>query len=136
MERSFASLFLRSLANLRSIALGFKTANVVQFSVAPRSAGYDAARTTAFYRTLEQRLEAVPGVHSAGLASMAVLTTTGFDRGITIEGYRGARGEIMKPHFDFVSPCYFETMGMHLLAGRIFNTKDDSAAPRLAIVYA
>jgi putative ABC transport system permease protein len=59
-----ASLFLRSLANLRSIGLGFKTANVVQFSVAPCSAGYDAARTKAFYRTLDQRLEAVPGVHS------------------------------------------------------------------------
>ena len=131
-----ASLFLRSLANLRSIDLGFKTANVVQFSVAPRSAGYDAARTTAFYRTLEQRLEAVPGVHSAGLASMAVLTTTGFDRGITVEGYRGARGEIMKPHFDNVSPGYFETMGMHLLAGRIFNTRDDSAAARVAMVNA
>ncbi len=131
-----ASLFLRSLANLRSIDLGFKTANVVQFSVAPRSAGYDAARTTAFYRTLEQRLEAVPGVHSAGLASMVVLTTTGFDRGITVEGYRGARGEIMKPHFDNVSPGYFETMGMHLLAGRIFNTRDDSAAPRVAMVNA
>ena len=131
-----AGLFVRSLANLRSIDPGFRTSNVVQFSVAPRSGGYDANRTAVFYRSLEQRLQAVPGVRSAGLASMAVLTNTGFDRGITVEGYRGSRGEIMKPHFDAVSPGYFETMGMHVLAGRNFTSKDDSAAPRVAEVNA
>jgi len=131
-----AGLFIRSLANLRSIDPGFRTSNVVQFSVAPRSAGYDANRTVAFYRSLEQRLQTLPGIHSTGLASMAVLTTTGFDRSITVEGYRGARGEIMKPHFDYVTPGYFETMGMHLLAGRIFTIKDDTTAPRAAMVNA
>jgi predicted permease len=67
---------------------------------------------------------------------MQVLTNTGFDRGITVEGYRGVRGEVMKPHFDLVSPGYFETMGIHVLAGRNFTTQDDSAAPRAAVVNA
>jgi predicted permease len=131
-----AGQFLRSLANLRSVDPGFRTSNVVQFSVAPRSAGYDANRTIAFYRSLEQRLQSLPGVHSSGLASMAVLTTTGFDRAITVEGYGGVRGEVIKPHFDAVSPGYFETMGMQVLAGRNFSIKDDSDAPRVAIVNA
>jgi predicted permease len=131
-----ASLFLRSLANLRSIDPGFRTNNVVQFSIAPRSAGYDAKRTAAFYRNLEQRLQLLPGVHSSGLASMAVLTNTGFDRSITVEGYRGSRGEVMKPHFDGVSPGYFETMGIRILAGRNFTIKDDSTAPRVVVVNA
>jgi predicted permease len=131
-----AGLFLRSLANLKSIDSGFRTSNVVQFSVAPRSAGYDTNRTRAFYRSLEQRLRSVPGVRSAGLASMQVLTRTGFDIGITVEGYRGARGEIMKPHFIFVSPGYIETVGIHVLAGRNFTTADDSTAPGVAMVNA
>jgi predicted permease len=131
-----ASLFLRTLSNLRSIDPGFRTTHVVQFSVAPRSAGYDGTRTMAFYRNLEQKLQSVPGVHSAGLASMAVLTNTGFDRAITVEGYRSARGEIMKPHFDAVSPGYFETMGMHVLAGRNLTANDDSTAPRVVVVNA
>jgi len=131
-----ASLFLRSLSNLRSIDPGFRISNVLQFSVAPRSAGYDANRTMIFYQGLEQKLRSVPGVRMAGLASMAVLTNTGFDRAITVEGYRAASGEGMKPHFDAVSPGYFGTMGMRVLAGRSFNTKDDSRAPRVAVVNA
>ena len=131
-----AGLFLRSLANLRSIDPGFRTGNVVQFSVAPRSAGYDTNRTRGFYRRLEDKLRAVPEVRSAGLASMLVLTNTGFDRAITVEGYAGARGEVMKPHFDLVSPGYFETMGMRVLAGRNFTIQDDSSAPPVAVVNA
>ena len=129
-----AGLFLRSLANLRAIDPGFRAGNVVQFSVAPRSAGYDTNRTRAFYHSLEQKLQSVQGVHSAGLSSMQVLTNTGFDRGITVEGYRAVPGEVMKPHFDLVSPGYFETMGMRVLAGRKFTTQDDSSAPRVAVV--
>ena len=129
-----AGLFLRSLANLRSIDPGFRTTNVLQFSVAPRSVGYDAKRTVAFYQSLEQRLHSLPGVRASGLASMAVLTTTGFDRAITVEGYSRARGEIMKPHFDAVSPGYFDTMGMQMLAGRNFSVKDDASAPRVVVV--
>jgi predicted permease len=131
-----AGLFLRSLANLRSIDPGFRTSNIIQFSMAPGSAGYDANRTGAFYRSLEERLQSLPGVHSAGLAGMAVLTATGFDRSITVEGYRAVRGEVMKPHFDVVSPGYFETMGMHVLAGRNFTLKDDSTAPPVVVVNA
>ena len=131
-----ASLFLRSLSNLRSIDPGFRITNLLQFSVAPRSAGYDVNRTVAFYESLEGRLEKLPGIHSAAYASMAVLTATGYDRAITVEGYRSARGELMKPHFDSVSPGYFETMGMRVLAGRKFTSRDARTAPRVAMVNA
>ena len=131
-----AALFLRSLSKLRSIDPGFRTSNILQFSIAPRSAGYDAARTAAFYRGLEQKLQSLPGIHSAGLGSMALLTPTGFARAITVEGYRATRGEVMKPQFDAVSPGYFETMGIQVLVGRNFSIKDDNKAPRVAMVNA
>ena len=83
-----ASLFLRSLSNLRSIDPGFRTTNLLRFSVAPRSAGYDVNRTVAFYQSLEDRLKTLPGIRSAAYASMAVLTATGYDLAITIEGSR------------------------------------------------
>src|SRR5215469_14875682 len=129
-----ASLFLRSLSNLRSIDPGFRTTNLLQFSVAPRSAGYDVNRTVAFYQSLAGRLDTLPGIRSTAYASMAVLTATGYDRPITVEGYRSGRGELMKPHFDAVSPGYFETMGIQVLAGRKFSNRDDATAPRVAMV--
>ena len=131
-----ASLFLRSLSNLRSIDPGFRTSNLLRFSVAPRSAGYDVNRTVAFYESLEARLKTLPGIRSAAYASMAVLTATGYDLAITIEGYRSTRGELLKPNFDAVSPGYFETLGIHVLAGRPFATRDDASAPRVAVVNA
>jgi predicted permease len=131
-----AGLFLRSLSNLRSIDPGFRTTNLLQFSVAPRSAGYDVNRTIGFYQSLAGRLETLPAIRSAAYASMAVLTATGYDRAITVEGYRGTRGELIKPHFDSVSPGYFDTMGIPVLAGRNFSARDNATAPRVAVVNA
>src|SRR5207249_2448717 len=59
-----------------------------------------------------------------------------WDNSITIEGYRAKSGEDIDPHFNSASPGYFETMGMHLLAGRTFTVKDDLGAPKVAIVNA
>ena len=42
-----AGIFIRSLANLHSLDPGFRTENIVEFRVNPRSIGYDAERTRA-----------------------------------------------------------------------------------------
>jgi predicted permease len=129
-------LFLRSLANLRLLNPGFRTSNIVQFSVSPASVGYDAARSRAFYQHLEERLRSLPGVSGAGLANMQVLSGNEWDNSVTIAGYQPKPGEDIDPHFNAVSPGYFATMGIHVLAGRDFAVKDDFPAPRVAVVNA
>jgi predicted permease len=131
-----AGLFVRSLANLRSLNPGFRTGNLIQFTISPRAIGYDAPRIRAFYRRLEERLRAVPGVSSAGLARVLVLSGNEWDEGITIEGVPAKPGQEMDPHMNFVSPGYFETLGIPLDAGRGFTVKDDFNAPRVAVVNA
>src|ERR1039457_5892998 len=131
-----AGLFVRSLANLRSLNPGFRTGNLIQFTIAPRAIGYDAVRIRAFYRRLEERLRAAPGVSSAGLARVLVLAGNEWDEGITIEGVPAKPGQEMDPHMNFVSPGYFETLGIPLAAGRVFTVKDDFNAPRVAVVNA
>src|SRR5207253_2756016 len=95
-----AGLFVRSLSNLRTLDPGFRTQNLIQFSVNPRSIAYDVPRTRAFYPRLEERLHALPGVRAAGVANMPVLTGNEWDTGTTIVGvvndtrYEGLRDEI------------------------------------------
>jgi predicted permease len=129
-----AGLFARSLSNLRDLNPGFATTNIVQFQLAPGSAGYDNNRSRTFYRQLRDRLAALPGIRAAGYADVPVLGNNEWDNGITIEGYQAKPGEDMDPHFNAASPGYFDAMGIHLLAGRVFDDRDQFGAPRVAIV--
>ncbi len=131
-----AGLFIRSLANLRSIDPGFQTANLIQFAVSPRSIGYTSAQTQEFYKRLRQRLETLPGVRAAGLSQMTALNGNEWDNSVTIEGYQPKRGEDIDPHRNDVTGGYFDAVGMHILAGRDFSVRDDLGAPPVAIVNA
>ncbi len=131
-----AGLFIRSLGNLRSLDPGFRTSNLVQFRVSPRSVGYDSDRTAVFYKRIEERLRALPGVRSVGLAQMAMLSNNDWENGLTIQGYPAKPGEDMTVWYNGVTPGYFDTMGMHLLAGRDFQAKDEAKGPLVAVVNA
>jgi len=131
-----AGLFVRSLANLKMLDPGFRVGNLVQFRVSPQVVGYDTNRTAAFLQRLADRLRALPGARSVGMAQVPMLGNSDWENGITIEGYQAKPGEDMGPWFNAVTPGYFEAMGMHLLAGRDFNAKDDLKAPHVAIVNA
>jgi predicted permease len=131
-----AGLFVRSLSNLRTLNPGFQTGNLIQFGVSPGSAGYSEPRRTEFFQRAEERLSALPGVRGVGMANVAVLGNNEWDNGITIQGYQAKPGEEMDPHFNAVSPGYFDALGIHLLAGRNFSAKDVTTAPKVAVVNA
>jgi predicted permease len=131
-----AGLFIRSLGNLKSLNPGFQTGNLIQFAISPSSVGYDAPRMRTFYQNLQQRLSGIPGVRSAGLGMMAVLAGNEWDNSVTIDSYAKKTNEDIDPHFNAVSPGYFDTLGIHLLTGRDFTVRDEFKAPRVAIVNA
>ena len=129
-----AGLFIRSLGNLRLIDPGFKTGNLIQFNLNPRPAGLDPKRTHLFYDQLEARLNALPGVSRAGMANQGLLTGNEWDNSITIQGYVAKPGEDLDPHFNQVTPGYFQTLGIHLLAGRTFTIADTANSRLVAVV--
>jgi len=129
-----AGLFIGSLGNLRLLDPGFRTGNLVEFSVNPRALGYDAGRTAALYQRIDDRLSASPGVRGVGFANMPILQNNEWDQWVTIEGYAAGPGEKMDPHFNSVSPGYFDALGIHVLRGRGFTLKDDRNAPLVALV--
>ncbi len=129
-----AGLFIRSLGNLRLVDPGFKTANLIQFNLNPRPAGFDTAHTHTLYEQLEARLKGMPGISAAGMANQGVLTGNEWDNSITIQGYAPKPGEDLDPHFNQVTPGYFRALGIHLLAGRTFMANDTANSRKVAVV--
>jgi len=120
-----AGLFLRSLNNLRNLGPGFPVDRLVGFELDPTLNGYTFDRAKAFYQRLHENLSAAPGVQSVGFASMRILADNEWDSGMTVEGYTPPRaGSHPQPFMNMISPNYFATLGVPVVAGRDFTIKD------------
>jgi predicted permease len=139
-----AGLFIRSLRNLRDMGPGFSSGNLVAFDVDPSLNAYSSERTKLFYQQLTAELGAIPGVRSVGLARMRILEENEWDSSVTVEGYHQTSGDAPEPYMNSISPAYFATLGVPLLAGRDFTAQDtgtlqhgekpDDLEPRVVMV--
>jgi predicted permease len=129
-----AGLFVRSLLNLRGTDAGVALDNLVSFQVSPALSGYDNDKGTQFYQALLERVRAAPGVSSAGMAAIPILTGDEWDSSMAVEGHRAADGEDMQAFMNAVSPDYFKTMKIPLLEGRDFTRADIKENANVAIV--
>ena len=129
-----AGLFTRSLMNLRKLDPGFQTSNMVTFAVDASRNGYASERIRETYQRLQEQLASVPGVKSAALNDIMLLTGDNNFHGIHIEGYQPKPDDEMQPNFSDISPGYFSTVGMPLLLGRDFTAADRWGAHKVAIV--
>ncbi len=130
-----AGLFVRSLNNLKAADTGFRDIdNLVTFQLSPALNGYDSERVVLFYQELLERLRAVPGVKSAALAAVPLLSGDEWDSSVKVEGHEAQDGEDMQAYMNALSPDYFETMGIPLLEGRDFDRRDVKKEPKTAIV--
>jgi len=129
-----AGLFIRSLRNLKDLDPGFQTRNLLEFSINPVSSGYKPERSLDLYRQLRDNLGAIPGVESSALAVIPVLSGDEWDNSMAVEGFAHKPTETPEPHMQFISPDYFKTMGIPILAGRDFRLTDAKGAPSACIV--
>ena len=88
----------------------------------------------AFYDQLLDSLRAVPGVKSAAIAAVPILSGDEWDNSMSVEGHKAKDGEDMQAFMNALSPGYFETMGIPILEGRDFNRTDVKENAKTAIV--
>jgi predicted permease len=120
-----AGLFLKSLSNLRNLGPGFVSERLIGFNVDPTLTGYNPARAKLFYQQLTDRLSGIPGVSSVGLAAIRILDGDEWDNSVTVEGYTPAKaGDHPEPYMNSISPNYFATLGVPIVAGRDFKLRD------------
>jgi predicted permease len=129
-----AGLFVRSLQNLKTTDTGVALDNLVTFQLSPALNGYNPARTSNFYEQLLERLRAAPGVKSAGLVAVPILSGNEWDSSMSVEGHRAQDGEDMQAFMNAVSPGYFDAMKIPMIEGRDFVRADIKEQATVAIV--
>jgi predicted permease len=130
-----AGLFMRSLENAQNLNVGFAPDHLLNVRMDPEWAGYDEQRTKDFFRELERRVNALPGVQSASLAFSVPMGYYNTAQPVYIEGRPEDPGT-QAPFVgaNMVDASYFETMQIRIVRGRAFAESDDEHAPRAAIV--
>jgi predicted permease len=122
-----AGLFVRSLSNLQNLDPGFVRESVLLVSVSPQASGYQGQRLRDYYEHLLAKVGAYPDVRVASLANITPLSNSRWNQDVAIQGYQWKPDE--KPYIDFnaVSPRFFETLGIPIIAGRDFREQDSPA---------
>lgn len=129
-----AGLFIRTLANLDRIRLGFDPAHVVLFSIDPPRSAYAGVTRVAMFERVEDALRGLPGVRDASLSSSALVGQDTSTTSVALDGRNPPRGAARKAWVNDVGQDFFRTMGMSVVQGRGFQSDDDAAASAPVIV--
>lgn len=129
-----AGLLVRSFQQLRGMDPGFDRDHVVTFTADPGLSGYSGEQSDKLRRALLDRVRALPGVASAATASRAVMRGSGVKTTVLPEGQTITEADFLNTSLNTVSPEYFDTMGLRILAGRGFQDSDRAAKPARVLV--
>jgi predicted permease len=127
-----AGLFERTFTRLAATPLGFAADRVVVMTVNAARSNTPADRTLDLYQQIADTVGALPGVERA--AGSLITPTSGDNWWSTPEVAGAPASDSDRSYINIVTPRWFATYGMRLVAGRDFDARDRSGAPRVAIV--
>lgn len=130
-----AGLFVRSLGRVRQMKLGFDSDHLLNLTMDPREIGYDEAHAKNFYRDLDSRIRALPGVSSASLCTSVPFGYIHETASVYPTGQSPTPGQQPPPiYYNSVDPEYFDNLRIAFVRGRQFTYADNQTAPAVAIV--
>lgn len=128
-------LLIQSSRRMRDASPGFSTEGVLTTTVDLFAAGYDKVRAKNFRDQLIDRVQALPGIQSAAFSRSLPFSYGGYSPStISVAGYVPSPDEDMTVEFNAISPGYFGTVGIPLVAGREFTRVDDDKSAPVAII--
>ncbi|HYL92282.1 MAG TPA: ADOP family duplicated permease, partial [Alphaproteobacteria bacterium] len=124
-----AGLFVRTLANLQSVQLGFNRENLLLFQLDAGKAGHKDPEISTFYGNLLQRFSALPGVVQASLSHESLIHA---GSGLNIH----LPGAVYDPATRYLSigPDFFKTMQIPILAGREIDQRDQPDSTKVVVI--
>lgn len=131
-----AGLLLKSFSQVVGVPGGFTTDGVLTARVVVPAVRYpDLAAVSGFFTSLTGRVAALPGVESAGAGSGLPLAVASGDWSFDIEGRGRVNGR--RPgatDWYVITPGYFETLRIPLVAGRSLEPSDTATSPRVVFI--
>jgi predicted permease len=131
-----AALLLRTFVTLAYTPLGFDPSRLLVVDVDLQRTSATAQSRGALLSAMRDRAAAVPGVSNAGISRITPISGSGWNTSIGVDGQPPPdepRPETMS-WVNAVSPEWFATYGIRLLAGRSFSPRDRVGSPYVAIV--
>jgi putative ABC transport system permease protein len=130
-----AGLALRSFLLLNQVDMGFEPRNLLTLrAILPEAKYPNIEKKRAFFDQALKRLEALPGVESVGAISGLPVSFQGGGATFQIEGRAEPNNVTPMTTYRIVSPDYFRTMKIQLVAGRVFNAQDRDGAEPVAVI--
>lgn len=128
-------LMIRTVQGIMAIDPGFRSEGVLTMELSVPTSRYpDAAHVAGFFEELRHRVERLPGVQHAAAARLLPLASPMGNWGVRVEGYTRQPNEDTPGDWQIVTPGYFETLGLHLVAGRWFDERDQTGTPLVFVI--
>jgi putative ABC transport system permease protein len=130
-----AGLLMRSMQHVLSVGFGFRAENLLTLRMHLPRSRYPITKRDQFVDALLGKVGTLPGVESAAITSALPLTPTTNLASVMFEGQpEPPPGQRLNFPLSEVTPDYFHTMGIPLIAGRNFDRIDSTGSPLVVIV--
>lgn len=129
-----AGLLGRTLAQVARTSPGFSVERLLAFSVSPVLSGYDGEQVPQLIARMLDEVRAAPGVAAVAAAEEPILANSTSQMTVSVPGYEPGPDEDMNPVINSVTPDFISTMGLTLLAGRPFDSRDTEGGQQVVIV--
>jgi putative ABC transport system permease protein len=132
-----AGLLIRSFVLLQRVDAGVRGGNLLTVRVPlPWAKSVDDRYVHTFFPQVLERVRALPGVETAGVSSHRPLGGGGMSRHFSVEGrpIPASRSEVPRVSARQESAGSLQALGVTLLRGRLFDERDGTGQPRVAVV--
>jgi predicted permease len=133
-----AGLFVRSLIHLSDVDTGFDKHDVLIFSMDSSTANLphgtpEEIRSVQLQEQIEDRVQSIPGVKADGFAFFT-FNQGGWTDQVLFQGIPRTQSNGGEAFFNIAGKGYFSTMGIQLIAGRLFNAQDTQTSNKVAVI--
>ena len=131
-----SGLLFKSFVRLQTVDPGFESKNILTANISlPKSKYSTDAQTIQFFGQVLERMQAVPDVKEAAVASGNPMDGSNLSFVFATKQLQAlAPADQPSAGYYVVSPNYFHTLGIPLLVGRYFTQGDFAGSPRVAII--